>query len=183
MALKPTIYKSRIALSDSDRNCFEDIAVTLALHPSENLERLTARLLAFCLSWNPALDFTKGLSSTDEPDIWQHSATGEIEHWIEVGQPDPTRLKKACGRAQKVSVYAFGSSAPTWWNSNEADISALPRLSVWLFPWEEIEAASRVFNGRTSNLSISIVGSIIYLDDGKDSFQIEPTSLSIKEEG
>ena len=181
MALKPTIYKTRIELADSDRNCYETVSATLALHPSENLERLTARLLAFCLNWERSLAFTKGLSSTEEPDIWQQSATGEIEHWIEVGQPDPARLRKACGRARRVSVYAFGTSAPTWWKSNESDIRALPRLSVWLFSWEEIKAASRVFEARTSDLNISIVGGTIYLDDGKGSFEIQPQAMFLPE--
>ena len=176
MALKPTIYKAQVKLADSDSNCFEDLSLTLAKHPSETMERMTTRLLAYCLNNARGLEFTKGLSTADEPDIWQHTDSGEIEHWIELGQPEELRLRKACGRAKKVSVYAFGKSASTWWKLNGETISALPRVQVWLFPWPEVEAAAALMN-RTMKLGLSIVGGTLYLDDGTDSVALEPASL------
>ena len=98
MALKPTIYKAQIELADSDNNRYESLSLTLARHPSETLERLAARLMAYCLNASRGLEFTRGLSTADEPDIWLHSDSGEIEHWIELGQPEHLRLRKACGR-------------------------------------------------------------------------------------
>ena len=53
MALKPTIYKAQVELADSDRNCFESLSLTLAQHPSETLERMAVRLLAYCLNASP----------------------------------------------------------------------------------------------------------------------------------
>ena len=88
MALKPTIYKAQINLADSDNNNFEDLSLTVAKHPSETIERMTVRLLAYCLNTTRGLEFTKGLSTADEPDIWQHTDSGEIQHWIELGQPE-----------------------------------------------------------------------------------------------
>ena len=182
MALKPTIYKVQVQLADSDRHCYEDLALTIALHPSETLERMTARLLAFCLNAGPGLAFTRGLSSTDEPDLWQHSDSGEIEHWLEVGQPDEGRLRKACGRAQRVSVYTFASSTETWWSLNGEQIGKLPRLAVWQLPWEEVEAAATLIE-RTTQLSASIAGGVIYLDNGSSSQTIEPRQLLAAEPG
>lgn len=176
MALKPTIYKARIELADSDRNCFETLSVTLAKHPSETLERLAARLLAYCLNYARGLEFTKGISTADEPDLWQHSDHGEIEHWIEVGQPEEPRLRKACGRARTVSVYAFAKSAPTWWKLNGEAISALPRLQVWQFDWDEVCSAAQLLD-RTGQLTASIVGGIMYLDNGSASTSLEPVPL------
>ena len=177
MALKPTIFKLRLELADSDRNCFESLSLTLAQHPSETRERLTARLLAYCLNREPGLEFSRGLSSTDEPDIWLHNATGEIEHWIEVGQPDATRLRKASGRTRKISLYAFGSGASTWWKVNSSDIATVPNLSVWQFSWDEVGKISTIFTARTMDLNISIVGGTIYLDNGTASFSIAPSTL------
>jgi len=176
MALKPTIYKAQVNLADSDRNCFEDLSLTLAKHPSETLERMTVRLLTYCLNHSRGLEFTKGLSTADEPDIWQHSDSGEIQHWIELGQPEEPRLRKACGKAKKVSVYSFGRSADTWWKLNCEAISALPRISIWQFSWPEVEAASALM-GRTMKLGLSIVGGTLYLDDGTHSVSIEPSLL------
>ena len=176
MALKPTIYKARIELADSDRNCFESLSVTLAQHPSETLERVTVRLLAYCLNYARGLEFTKGISTADEPDLWLHSDHGEVEHWIEVGQPEGPRLRKACGRARAVSVYAFAKSAATWWKQNGEAISALPRVQVWQFDWNEVCAAAGLVD-RTGQLSASIVGGIIYLDNGSASTTLEPLAL------
>jgi uncharacterized protein YaeQ len=176
MALKPTIYKAQVELADSDRNCFESLSLTLARHPSETLERMAARLLAYGLNCTRGLEFTKGISTADEPDLWVHSDRGEIEHWIEVGQPEATRLRKACGRSRRVSVYAFGKSADTWWKLNSEAISALPRLQVWQFAWEEIQAGAALLE-RTVQLSVSVVGGIMYLDNGSTSTSLEPQLL------
>jgi uncharacterized protein YaeQ len=176
MALKPTIYKAQVNLADSDNNNFEDLSLTVAKHPSETIERMTVRLLAYCLNNTRGLEFTKGLSTADEPDIWQHADSGEIEHWIELGQPEEPRLRKACGKAKQVSVYAFGKSAATWWKLNGEAISALPRVQVWQFPWPEVEDASALMN-RTMKLGLSIVGGTLYLDDGTNSVALEPTLL------
>jgi uncharacterized protein YaeQ len=176
MALKPTIYKAQIELADSDRNCFESLSLTLAKHPSETLERMVVRLLAYCLNCTRGLEFTKGISTADEPDLWVHSDSGEIQNWIEVGHPETPRLRKACGRARQVTVYAFAKSTPTWWKLNSEAISALPHLQVWQLDWAEVQAAANLIE-RTVQLNASIVGGIVYLDNGSASTSLEPKLL------
>ncbi|CAA0092850.1 putative protein YaeQ [Halioglobus japonicus] len=176
MALKPTIYKAQIELADSDRNIFESLSLTIAKHPSETLERMATRLLAYCLNCTRGLEFTKGISTSDEPDLWVHSDHGDIEHWIEVGQPEQGRLRKACGRARQVSIFAFGKSAATWWKLHGDEISALPHLNAWQFDWTEIQAAANLLD-RTVQLNVSIVGGTLYLDNGSDASSVEPKLL------
>lgn len=173
MALKPTIYKAQVELADSDRSHFDSLSLTIACHPSETLERMAVRLLAYCLQAERGLEFTKGLSTAEEPDLWRHSDGGELEQWIEIGQPEEPRLRKACGKSKDVLVYAFGKSADTWWKLNEEAISKLPRLAVWQFQWPEVEAFTALVD-RTMNLNISIVGGVIYVDNGADSISLEP---------
>ncbi len=176
MALKPTIYKAQVTLADSDRGCFEDLSLTLAKHPSETIERMATRLLVYCLNSTRGLEFTKGISTAEEPDIWQRSDSGEIEHWIELGQPEEPRLRKACGKAKQLSVYAFGKSSDTWWRLNGEAIAALPRISIWQFPWEDVVAAAGLLN-RTVQLNVSIVGGTVYIDNGSNSSSLEPRQL------
>ena len=176
MALKPTIYKAQVELADSDRNCYESLSLTIALHPSETLERMAARLLAYCLNTSRGLEFTRGLSTADEPDIWCHSDAGELELWIEIGQPEEPRLRKACGRAGAVKTYAFGKSADTWWKLNGDAIRALPRLEVWQFGWTETQALASLMD-RTMQLNISVVGGVVYADNGSSSISLEPVQL------
>ncbi|RZL39773.1 MAG: YaeQ family protein, partial [Rubrivivax sp.] len=120
MALKATIHKAQLQIADMDRHVYGDHNLTLACHPSETEERLMIRVLAFALNvtaddLNGRLEFTKGLSDVDEPDLLQLDLTGEVQHWIDLGQPDDRRLMKAHGRARRVSVYSFASSTPVWW--------------------------------------------------------------------
>ena len=182
MALKPTILKARIALSDSDRSVFEEFELTIAQHPSENSERLTARLLAYCLQRQRGLEFTRGLSTNDEPDIWQLSDSGEIQRWIEIGQPDASRLRKACGRAAHVLVYTYASGADTWWSINADTLSALPHTEIWQLHWPDIEAISAAVIARNMRLNVSIVGGTLYLDNGETALELEPKLLFASED-
>ena len=107
MALKPTIYKFKIALTDLDRNYYDTLNLTIAQHPSETLERMMVRMLAFCINAQESLTLTKGLSTAEEPDLWAHTPDGRIALWIDVGEPAPDRIKKATRIAQMVKVYSF----------------------------------------------------------------------------
>jgi uncharacterized protein YaeQ len=134
MALKATIFKASLQVSDLDRNYYGEHQLTLARHPSETDERMMMRLLAFALNAHEALEFGKGLSDSDEPDLWQKDLTGRIVHWIEVGQPDDKRLIRASGRADLVTVYTYGRSADPWWEANAGRLARAKNLEVWRVP-------------------------------------------------
>ena len=105
MALSATIFKIDLNIADMDRNYYADHRLVIARHPSETDERMMVRVLAFACHASDSLQFTRGLSSDeDEPDIWDKDLTGNIETWIDVGQPDPKRVRKACGRARQVFI-------------------------------------------------------------------------------
>jgi len=131
MALNATTYRAELAISDMDRHYYATHALTLAKHPSETDERLMVRLLAFALYADERLQFGKGLSSDDEPDLWRKDLTGEILEWIELGQPDEQRIRKACGRARQVIVLNYsGRGADIWWDKNKASLARVKNLSV-----------------------------------------------------
>jgi len=131
MALKATIFKADLQIADMDRNYYQPHLLTMARHPSEMDERLMVRLLAFAVHADEALSFTKGLSSDDEPDLWLKSLSNEIELWIDIGQPDEKRIRKACGRAKQVAVYCYSSrSAAIWWEQNSSKLQRFDNLRV-----------------------------------------------------
>jgi uncharacterized protein YaeQ len=139
MALNATMYKLQVAVSDIDRNHYQDHALTLAQHPSETTDRLLVRVLAFLFDADERLAMTRGISSSDEPDLWQHSDDGQIEHWIEAGLPDATRVKKASHRAQRVTVYCYGDrKTDIWWQQNSAALLALDNVAVVLIEANDI---------------------------------------------
>lgn len=141
MALTATIRKADLQISDMDRGYYAAHALTLAQHPSETDQRLMVRLLAFALEADERLEFGKGLSSDDEPDLWRRDYTGAIEQWIEVGQPDEARIRKACGRARHVLVVNYGGrAADLWWDRNRPALSRLKPLKVIDLPSETVTA-------------------------------------------
>lgn len=117
MALKSTIFKAELQISDIGRNYYGDHTLTIARHPSENDERMMVRLLAFALHAHEALLFGDSIGMEDEPSLWQKDLTGAIKLWIDVGQPDEKRVKKACGRAEQVFIYTYGGHGVTVWLS------------------------------------------------------------------
>jgi uncharacterized protein YaeQ len=122
MALPSTIYRTNIQLSDIDRGVYETIQTTVAQHPSETEERLVARLLALAIFYEPELAFTKGLSASEEPDLWVIGPDGRTRLWVEVGLPEADRIIKASRHAERVVLLACGRALPNWEQQH------LPRL-------------------------------------------------------
>ncbi|MET0288337.1 MAG: YaeQ family protein [Pseudoxanthomonas sp.] len=140
MALKATIIKAELQISDMDRHYYAAHPLTLAQHPSETDERLMVRLLAFALFAEERLEFGRGLSTEDEPDLWLREYTGEIALWIDLGQPDESRIRKACGRARHVVVVNYGGRASDlWWDKHGSGLARLKNLTVLTLDTTELE--------------------------------------------
>ena len=141
MALKATIFKATLMIADMDRHYYADHHLTLARHPSETDERMMCRLLAFALNASESLQFTKGLSTDDEPELWQKSLSDEIELWVELGLPDESRLRKACNRSRQVILYTYGGRAvPLWWEKHQNKLNRFNNLTIINLPAEPLEA-------------------------------------------
>jgi uncharacterized protein YaeQ len=167
MAITATIYKAALNIADMDRGYYADHALTIAREPSENDERMMVRLLAFARHAHEYLTIAKGISDADEPDLWRKDLTGQIEEWIEVGQPqDERRITRACGKADQVAVYAFHHAAHIWWAGMAPKVSRCRNLSVYQLPAEQSQALARMAQ-RSMRLQITIQdGTVFFNDDG-----------------
>ncbi|MEO8741606.1 MAG: YaeQ family protein [Lysobacteraceae bacterium] len=175
MSPKATIYKAELAISDMDRHYYATHALTLAQHPSETNERLMVRLLAFAMHADERLEFGRGLSSDDEPDLWRKSLTGEIELWIELGQPDESRIRKACGRARQVVVIGYsGRGFDIWWDKIADGLARLKNLAVFDIPAATVQALAALAD-RNMQLQCLIQDGHMQLMNDKTSITIEPT--------
>lgn len=131
MSPKSTVVKVELQVSDMDRHYYAQHNLTLAQHPSETDTRLLVRLLAFALHADERLEFGRGLSDESEPDLWQRDYVGDILLWIDLGQPDESRIRKACARARRVVVVNYGgNAADVWWNKNAAGLARFENLTV-----------------------------------------------------
>ena len=161
MALKPTIYKLKISLSDFDRNVYDTLSLTIAQHPSESLERMMVRVLAYCINVQEGLTFTKGLSVPDEPDIWSRTFDDRIQLWIDVGEPAVDRIKKATHTSDQVKVYSFNSKSSVWWKQEGHKFAVLP-AQVYRVNWPQIQALAALVQ-RTMDFSVSITEGSAYI--------------------
>lgn len=173
MALKSTIFKAELAISDTDRHYYHDHPLTIARHPSENDERMMARLLAFALNAGERLEFTRGISADDEPDLWQKGYSGEIELWIELGEPDEKRLRKACGRARKVIVYCHNHrSALVWWEQNRNMLQRFDNLEIFKLGEDAAESLARLVE-RTMRLQCTIQDGGCWISNSSETVSVE----------
>ncbi|MDR3397822.1 MAG: YaeQ family protein [Pandoraea sp.] len=177
MALKATIYKAEVQITDLDRHYYASHSLTLARHPSETDERMMVRLLAFMLHAGERLSFGKGISTADEPDLWEHDFGGDIVRWIDVGQPDARRLVKAAGRAEHVDVLAYGGKpAAVWWQATETQITRLSNLTVRMLDEASAEALAALAS-RTMRLQCTIQDGEVWIADDSHNLPVNLVTL------
>ncbi|MBU9631372.1 YaeQ family protein [Burkholderia multivorans] len=181
MALKSTIYKAELQIADMDRHYYADHALTVARHPSETDERMMVRIAAFALLAHERLEFGKGLSDTDEPDLWQKDLTGAIDAWIEVGQPDERRISKAAGRAAQVTVIAYGGkTSDIWWQGVRSKVERLRNVQVLSLAGGVAAALGRLAE-RTMRLQCTVQDGAAWISSADhDPVAVEWTTLKAR---
>jgi len=170
LAIKPTIYKLRIALSDLERNYYDTLNLTVALHPSETAERMMARVLAYCINAQEGLVFTKGLSEVEEPDMWVRTMDNKISLLIDVGEPSAERVKKFARKAETVKLYSFNSKSQVWWQQNESKLRLID-AEFYQIDHQQIVALATLLT-RTMDMSVTITGSSAYVATGSGELEI-----------
>ena len=173
MAVKATIHKAELEIVDMDRNYYATHRLTLACHPSETAERLMIRLLAFALNADERLEFGKGISDPDEPDLWQKDLAGAIELWIELGHPDERVLARAIGRSPRVIVYTYSANPDRWWDPIAHRFEGEPKLTVFHVGPESARDLARMAAGSMS-LQCSVQdGDVWFRDDKEGAVQVQ----------
>ncbi|OUR73296.1 hypothetical protein A9Q78_04010 [Methylophaga sp. 41_12_T18] len=174
MAISSTINKVSINIADMDRHYYQSHELTVAQHPSETDFRFLIRLVAFMINASDSLSFTKGMASDDEPDLWQRSLTNDIELWIDLGQVDEKRIRKACGRADQVIIYTYhDGKSKVWWQQQQEKLQRFSNLSVYHIKAENIETLVQ----RAMQLQCNIQDNEIYLSDDNSNFEINVIKL------
>jgi len=172
MALKSTVCKADVQISNMDTHYYAQHSLTLAQHPSETDERLMLRILAFMLHASDNLEFGKGLSNEEEAALWEKDLTDHVTLWIEVGTPDERRIRKACHKADKVIIYAYGGrTVPIWWQQTRKDVIRFENLTV-LNVDAECSAGITAMYERTMQLQCTIQDGMIWVSNNQDTVQI-----------
>lgn len=176
MALKATIYKAELTISDMDRGYYATHALALARHPSETEDRMMVRLVAFAMFAEERLEFGKGLWVDDEPDLWLRDLTGAVLRWIDIGQPDEKWVRKACGRADSVVLLSYGRAADIWWSGIASKLGRQDKLTV-LNLEPEIAPALVAMCERGMRLQCTIQDGELWITNGEHTVHIVPQTL------
>jgi uncharacterized protein YaeQ len=132
------------------------------------------RVIAFALQAHDDLVFTKGLSDTDEPDLWIKDLTDQIKLWIEIGQPDERRILKACGRAEQVIVYCYGGqTSKIWWDGIANKLTRARNLQVIAIPSQQSQELNKLVE-RSMVLHINIQDGEAYVSSDQGQVTISP---------
>jgi uncharacterized protein YaeQ len=177
MALKATIYKAILNICDQDRNYYEEHHLTLAKHPSETDERMMVRLLAFAMYADENLTFGKDISAEGhEPTLWIKDMTGDIDLWIEIGQPDEKSIRKACSRVKQVVLILYGAQTDLWWKHNQRELIQKNNLTVIQLPYTATQSLAAMAE-RTMTLTCNIEDEQITMMSEATTVAISPVKL------
>lgn len=170
MALTSTVYNLDVTLNDTDRNVYETLALRVALHPSETMEHMLTRVLAYCLEFQEGIAFSKGgLSNGDQPAVSVSHPDGRIKAWIDIGLPDAERLNKASKAAEKVAVYTHRDPGTLRRQTAGQRIHRVEDIAVYAIDLRLLEEIVPFVDRRTQ-LEITVTGGQLYIATGGKAF-------------
>jgi uncharacterized protein YaeQ len=169
LAINSTIFKADLQVNDTDRDYYQLHKLTLARHPSETDERLMLRLLVFAMHADEYVEFAGSISSEETPALWKKNLSGEIQLWIELGQPDEKRIRKACGRSRQVYVYCYNSQkAKPWWQGMKSSLDRFDNLEVIFLPDESVKTLASMAQRTMQLVCLIQDGEVTFSDDQHD---------------
>ncbi len=99
-----------------------------------------------------------------------------IQLWIELGQPEERRILKACGRSDRVIIYAYGNNAQIWWKQIANKLSRAKNLTVLQLDAETV-AALEALCQRTMQIQVTIQDGEIWIRDESHAVQVTIQTL------
>jgi uncharacterized protein YaeQ len=165
MALTATIYRVSVELAHIDRGVYETLDLRLARHPSESLDYMATRLLAYCLEYTEGIVFTEGVSSTDEPAVVVRDLTGRTTAWIEVGLPSAERLHRGHKLAGRAAVYTHRGITQVLAELDGHGIHRAADIPIVELDRTFVTALAESLDQR-STLSLSVTEGTLYVDVG-----------------
>jgi uncharacterized protein YaeQ len=170
MAQPSIVRRFEIQLSDSDRGVYEALDVRVAQHPSESERYLVARVLVRALEHAEGVDFSKGLSVSDEPALWQHDLRGDLLAWIEIGSPSTDRLHKASKLGARVVVYTWKGADELAQEVAAASIHRADEIAIHALDAGVLDALAGLLD-RNNRWDLSISGGTLYVNAAGQSFE------------
>jgi uncharacterized protein YaeQ len=182
LALTSTLYRFKIDLSDVDRGLYETLEFRAAMHPSESIPFFVTRVLAYCLNYQEGLEFSAGISEPDDPAIQVKGLTGQIELWIDIGNPAAKRIHKAAKSAKQVKIYTHKDIRKLVEDFKEEKVHKLEELGLYSMDQKFLNAVGATLE-RDNHWEMTLNEGELYVGVGKESFQCGIAPYSFTSEG
>lgn len=171
MAQPPTIHRVHLELTDVDRGVYETLDLRLARHPSETVRFMVLRVLAYALSYEDGIAFSKeGLSNPDEPPVVVTDPTGLMVRWIEIGSPSGDRLHKAAKACRQVDVFTAADLNVLRREVRKVNVYRIDEIAIWHFDPAFIASIENHI-GRETKLALTRTDGTLYLSVGGETLE------------
>lgn len=169
-----TVCKARLSIADIDRHYYQSHQLTLAHLSTETIRKSMMRIVAYIYSANDKLAVRNQQWRNDQPELLEHSFDNEIKLWIDFGQPDFKRIKKACTLSKSVIVYSYNQNhTVSWWDKNKDKLNRFKNLEVYSVDAGELEK----LNNRRMTLDCTLQDGHLQITDGAKNLIIERERL------
>jgi uncharacterized protein YaeQ len=155
-----------LEISDIDRGVYASAELRVARHPSETVEFLVTRLLAYCIAYDEDLAFGRGVSSADEPTAAVYDPTGRLTLWLDVGAPAPARIHKAAKKADAVMVVTHKDADAVAGALRAADVHRGAEIPVIGVPRDLVSALAATIGRRNAWTVVHTEGVLYVTVDG-----------------
>lgn len=169
MAQTATIHTLQVELSDIDRNVYESLPLRVAQHPSEDMPRMVARVLAYCLLYEPGLEFGRGLSNVEEPALWHKQLDGRVAHWVDVGHPSADRVHRASKAADKLTIVTHKDLGALQREMGKRTIHKADEIDVLVLPSRFVAAVAAATTRKSQWVVVHSEGGLmVTVDDASE---------------
>ena len=168
------VCKARLSIADIDRHYYQSHQITLAQQSTETIRKSMMRIIAYIYNANEQLCIRKQQWRDDQPELIEQSADNKIKLWIDLGQPDLKRIKKACRLSNKVIIYTYNKNAgESWWDKNKSKFNQFKNLKVYSINSDDLG----LLNNKRMSLDCTLQDGDLQINNGNHNLHIQRQQL------
>lgn len=176
-------YTFNLTISVPELNSVVERRLRLSHSASELLQRTFCKVLTYCHSYHPDLEFAIATVDYNEPLLSVRDLTGNILTWIDIGCPSVKKLNRPIRshNAPETKLYFYRSSHKAEFRSEfhgyKSDL--LTKVNCFQFDPDFLKALCEVDN-RNSTWNITFIDNSIYLEANGHTFESTISSVDLK---
>jgi len=169
------VCKARLSIADIDRHYYQSHQLTLAQQSTDTVNKSMMRIVAYIYNANDKLTVRKQQWRDDQPELIEQSDDdNQIKLWIDLGQPNFKRIKKACRLSKSVIVYSYNKNhTDSWWDKNKSKLNQFKNLEVYSVNADDLEK----LNNKRMTLNCTLQDGDLQINDGDHNLVIERERL------